>query len=203
MCCMQSVFWRTGLEGYKWRNEVAFLSEQIAHTDIWKHQDEAVVSALRQISSYLSRADHDWNIRNKRQRTDIRKYSFVNRTVRLWNRLAADIVGALPCKPNTFRKRARNMINGVNWRKWNCVEDYLNGLWSEVKWCEVIWSEVDWSGVKRSEVKWCDVMWSEVMWCVVKWCDVMWYEVKWSEVKWCELKWCDVNWSQVKWCDVN
>jgi hypothetical protein len=33
--------------------------------------------------NYLSRIDHDWNIRNRRQRTDIGKYSFVNRTIRL------------------------------------------------------------------------------------------------------------------------
>ena len=28
---------------------------------------------------YLSRVDHDWKIRNRRQRTDIGKYSFANR----------------------------------------------------------------------------------------------------------------------------
>ena len=30
---------------------------------------------------YLSRFDHDWKIRNRRQRKDIGKYSFVNRTI--------------------------------------------------------------------------------------------------------------------------
>ena len=63
---------------------------------------------------YLSRADHDWKIRNRRQRTDIGKNAFVNRTNRLWNRLPAKIFGALPCKSSTFRKRIRNMINEVN-----------------------------------------------------------------------------------------
>jgi hypothetical protein len=63
---------------------------------------------------YLSRIDHDWKIRNRRQRTDIGKYSFVNRTIRLWNRLHAEILGTLPCKPRAFRKRARKVINVLN-----------------------------------------------------------------------------------------
>ena len=64
--------------------------------------------------SYLSRIDHDWKIRNRRQRTNIRKYSFVNRTIRLWNRLPAEILGTLPCKTSAFRKRVRKVINVVN-----------------------------------------------------------------------------------------
>jgi hypothetical protein len=64
--------------------------------------------------NYLSRIDHDWKIRNRRQRTDIRKFSFVNRTIRLWNRLPAEILGTLPCKTSAFRKRVRKVINVVN-----------------------------------------------------------------------------------------
>jgi len=64
--------------------------------------------------NYLSRNDHEWKIRNRRQRTDIGKYSFVNRTIRLWNRLPAEILGTLPCKPSAFRKRVRRVINVVN-----------------------------------------------------------------------------------------
>jgi hypothetical protein len=45
-----------------------------------------------QLPNYLSRTDHDWKIGNRRQRTDIGKYSFVNRTIRLWNRLRAEIL---------------------------------------------------------------------------------------------------------------
>jgi len=41
--------------------------------------------------NYLSRVDHERKIRNRRQRMDIGKYSFVNRTIRLWNRLPAEI----------------------------------------------------------------------------------------------------------------
>ena len=58
----------------------------------WK----AIGDRLQQ-PNYLSRVDHEWKIRNRRQSTDIRKYSFVNRTIRLWNRLPAEILGTLPC----------------------------------------------------------------------------------------------------------
>ena len=75
----------------------------------WK----AIGERLKQ-RQYLSRVDHKWKIRNRRQRTDIGKYSFVNRTTRLWNQLLAEILGTLPCKPNTFRKRVRKVINVVN-----------------------------------------------------------------------------------------
>jgi len=62
----------------------------------------------------LGKADHEWKIRNRRQRTDIGKYSFVNRTIGLWNRLPAEILGSLPCKSNAFRKRVRSVIIVVN-----------------------------------------------------------------------------------------
>ena len=64
--------------------------------------------------NYLSRVDHERKIRNRGQRTDIGKYSFVNRAIRLWNRLPTESLGTLPCKPNAFRKRVRKVINVVN-----------------------------------------------------------------------------------------
>jgi hypothetical protein len=73
-----------------------------------------VIGDRLQRPNYLDRIDHDWKIRNRRQRTDIGKYSFVNRTIRLWNRLPAEILGTLPCKPSDFRKRVRRVINVVN-----------------------------------------------------------------------------------------
>jgi hypothetical protein len=36
---------------------------------------------------HLSRVNHDRKIRSRKQRTDIGKYSFVNRTIQLWNQL--------------------------------------------------------------------------------------------------------------------
>jgi len=61
--------------------------------------------------NYLSRVVYERKISYRRQRTDIGKYSFVNRTIRLWNRLSAELLGTLPCKPNGFRKRVRRVIN--------------------------------------------------------------------------------------------
>jgi hypothetical protein len=48
--------------------------------------------------------DHGKKIRSRKQRTDIGKYSFVNRTIQLWGQLPEDASGALSCKPNSFRK---------------------------------------------------------------------------------------------------
>jgi hypothetical protein len=45
---------------------------------------------------YLSREDHNRRIRSRKQRTDIVKYSFVNRTIINWNQLPADILASLP-----------------------------------------------------------------------------------------------------------
>ena len=45
---------------------------------------------------YLSRGDHR-KIRRK-QRIDVGKYSFVNRTIRSWNQLPANLLASFPCK---------------------------------------------------------------------------------------------------------
>jgi hypothetical protein len=58
---------------------------------------------------YLSRDDHDRKIRSRKQRTDIGKYSFVNRTVKFWNNLPAEALVTFPCKPHIFRKRVREI----------------------------------------------------------------------------------------------
>jgi len=55
----------------------------------------------------LSRVDHERKIRNRRQRTDIGKYSFVNRTIQHWNQLPAEVLGTIPCKPIIFKNRVR------------------------------------------------------------------------------------------------
>jgi len=65
-------------------------------------------------SHYLSRVDHERKIRNRRQRTDIGKYSFVNRTVQHWKQLPSELLGILPCKPITFKKRVRKVIIELN-----------------------------------------------------------------------------------------
>jgi len=45
---------------------------------------------------------------------DTGKYSFVNRTIKNWNQLPAEVLGTFPCKPNIFRNRVgKAVINGV------------------------------------------------------------------------------------------
>jgi len=63
---------------------------------------------------YLRRVDHEWKIRSRRQRMDIGKYSFVNRTIQHWNQLPAEVLGTLPCKPIIFKKRVRKVIIEVS-----------------------------------------------------------------------------------------
>jgi hypothetical protein len=60
---------------------------------------------------YLCRVDHDRKIGSRKQKTDIGKYSFVNRTIQLWNQLPADTLGTLSCKSSNFRKRVSKLIN--------------------------------------------------------------------------------------------
>ena len=60
--------------------------------------------------SYVSRDDHNQKIRTRKQKTDVGKYSFINRTIRSWNQLPASLLASFPCKINTFRKRVKNVV---------------------------------------------------------------------------------------------
>ena len=53
---------------------------------------------------YLSPDDHDWKTRSRQQRTYIGKYSFVNRTIKLWNQLPAEVLILFPVD-HIFLKR--------------------------------------------------------------------------------------------------
>jgi len=65
-------------------------------------------------SWYLSRVDHVPKFRDRKQRTHIGKYSFVNKTIKNWNQLLAEALGVFPCKPKICRKRVRKaIIKGV------------------------------------------------------------------------------------------
>jgi hypothetical protein len=90
----------------------------------WK----AVRDRLRR-PDYLSRVDHVRKIRDRKQRMDIGKYSFVNRTVKNWNQLPAEALGTFPCKLKIFRNRVRKaIINEVKWKEQKCDENRLK-LW--------------------------------------------------------------------------
>ena len=61
---------------------------------------------------------HVQKIVDSKQRTDIRKYFFINRTIKNWNHLPAGALGTFPFKPKIFRNRARKaIINGVKWKE--------------------------------------------------------------------------------------
>jgi gentisate 1,2-dioxygenase len=52
--------------------------------------------------------------KDRKQRTNIGKYSFVNRTTKNWNQLPAEALGTFPCKPKILRYRVRkSFINGM------------------------------------------------------------------------------------------
>jgi hypothetical protein len=79
-----------------------------AHTEEWAWK---IVGDRFQRPHNLRRVDHDSTIRNRKQRTDIGKYSFVKRTIQLLNKLPADAVQNLFCKESNFKKRVRKGIN--------------------------------------------------------------------------------------------
>jgi hypothetical protein len=59
---------------------------------------------------YLSREDHDGKMRTKKQRTDVGKYSFVNRPIKSWNQLPAGLLASFACEINTFRMIVKNVV---------------------------------------------------------------------------------------------
>ena len=48
-------------------------------------------------------------LRTRKKRTDVGKYSFVNRTITNWNQLSASLLASFPCKLSTFRKRVKGI----------------------------------------------------------------------------------------------
>jgi hypothetical protein len=62
------------------------------------------ISDRLQKPCYPSRVDRDRKIRRRKQKTDVGKYSFVSKTIQLWNQLPADTLRTLSCKPGSVRK---------------------------------------------------------------------------------------------------
>jgi len=74
----------------------------------------------------LSRVDHVRKIRDRKQRTDVGKHSFVNRTIGNWNQLPAETLGSFPFKLKSFRNRVREgIIKGVKLKEYNCDENHV------------------------------------------------------------------------------
>jgi len=62
-----------------------------------------------QAQNYLSRVDHHWKIRARKQRTDIGKYSFMNRSITDWNQLPEGAIGISHGKTHIFKTRVRKV----------------------------------------------------------------------------------------------
>jgi hypothetical protein len=61
---------------------------------------------------YLSRNDHDCKIMARKQRTDVGKYCFINRTIKMWNKLPNEALKTFPCTSHICRERVRKVITG-------------------------------------------------------------------------------------------
>ena len=85
---------------------------------------------------------------NMSQRTDIGKYSFVNRTIKLWNQLPAEALATFHCTSHIFRKRVRKAI--ISHEKWRV-------FWSVVTKRPKVQGREKW-GVKCSELQWSEVL---------------------------------------------
>jgi hypothetical protein len=68
-----------------------------------------VIWVRLQVPTYLSRVDHYWEIRARKQRTDIGIYSFVNRSITDWNKLPEGAIGSSYGKTDIFETRARKV----------------------------------------------------------------------------------------------
>jgi hypothetical protein len=61
------------------------------------------------VPSYINRVDHHWKIRTRKQRTDIEKNSFVNRSITDWNQLPEGAIGTSHGKTKILKTRVRKM----------------------------------------------------------------------------------------------
>ena len=62
-----------------------------------------------QAPSYLSRFDHNWKVKDRKQRTDIGKYSFVNRSITDWDKLPEGAIGTYNGKTHISKTRVRKV----------------------------------------------------------------------------------------------
>jgi hypothetical protein len=59
---------------------------------------------------YISRDDSNYQIRTRKKRTHVDKYSFVNRAIKNCKQLHAGLLVFFFCKLNTFRKRIKKVV---------------------------------------------------------------------------------------------
>ena len=95
-------------------------------------------------------------MKSRRQRTDVSKYSFLNRTIKSCNQLPADLLSSFPSKLNTFRKRVKNVVTS------KCSQMGMSEK-SEVNYSDVEWTDVIYVKWYCFEVKWREVRYDEVL----------------------------------------
>jgi len=84
----------------------------------WEWAWKAIHDRLRR-PYYLSRVDHVQKIRDRKQRTDIGMYSFVNRTIKNWNQLPLEALVSFSCKPQISRNRVRKVtVSGLKQKEY-------------------------------------------------------------------------------------
>jgi len=76
---------------------------------IYVHEHFTTFSSVNKVPSYLSRVDHYWKFRARKQRTGIGKYSFVNRSITDWNRLPEGAIGTSHGKTNILKTMVRKV----------------------------------------------------------------------------------------------
>ena len=64
-----------------------------------------------QAPRYLSRVNHLWKIRARKEKTDIGKYSFVKRSITDWKQLPEEAIGTYHYKTHIFKTRVRKVQN--------------------------------------------------------------------------------------------
>jgi len=88
------------------------------NTYSWEWAWKAICDGLRR-PYYLHRVDHVQKIRDRKHRMDIRKYSFVNRTIKNWNQLPSEALVSFSRKPQIFRNRVRKVtVSGLKWKEY-------------------------------------------------------------------------------------
>jgi hypothetical protein len=74
-----------------------------------------------------------YKIRNRTQRTDIGKYSFLNKTIKNWHHLPAGLLASLPCKVNKFRKKVKNVVTSKG-----IAGNFVNHIYSKFYWFDFV-----------------------------------------------------------------
>jgi hypothetical protein len=80
------------------------------NTSVFYNQNKYGISYCLNVNRpYLSRVDYHWKIRARKQRTDIGKYSFVNRYITDWNQLPERAIETSHGKTHIFKTRVRKV----------------------------------------------------------------------------------------------